>query len=83
MSIELKSIKELPRVRREAASEYDALLDQFMESQDKYAELIVKKKVKPEGLVSGLRQRILKKEGFKGKVKVRHIQGRIYLEKLQ
>jgi len=80
MSIELKPVSELPKIKREMGSEYDKTLKEFLDSENKYAEVIIKKDIKPQSLVSSLRNRISK--NFKGKLRVRTIQGKIYLEKI-
>jgi len=53
---------------------------EFSDSENKCAEVIIKKNVKPESLVAYPRNRISKK--LKGKLGVRTIQGKIYLEKI-
>jgi len=80
MSIELRPVKELPKLKRELGSEYDKILGEFIESGEKYAEVIPKKEIKLESLASSLRNRISKR--FKGKIKVRTREGKLYLERI-
>ena len=83
MSIELKPIKALPRPRREATSQYDEVLEKFLSDREmKYAEVTKPSVKKTESFVAALRNRIDKKPSFKGKIKVRQIAGKAYLEKI-
>lgn len=72
----IKPVKELPprRFRRETL--YDELVEDFLESGEKYAEVSVEGK-KPATVISALRKRVIG-EG----IVVRSIGGKVYLERL-
>jgi len=83
MSIELRPVKELPKIAGRGArrSKYDELLDKFLaEEEMKYAE-VMKEGVKTVSLASALKARISKNK-LTNKVKARQIKGKVYLEKL-
>jgi len=81
MTFELKPIKEIPKIERGVRkSEYDEILEKFLEAETKYAE-ISKEGVKTVSLASGLRNRIINRKLDK-KIKVRQISKKVYLEKL-
>jgi len=81
MSLELRPIEKLPESRRQVGSMYDEILEEFLKSQMKYAEVFSKKNVKTVSLGSGLKSRIKKKQ-LQDQVRVRVIQNRVFLEKL-
>lgn len=83
MSIELKPVKELPKIagRGVRRSEYDEILEKFLADEEtKYAE-VSKEGIKTVSLASALKARISKNK-LTNKVKVRQIKGKVYLEKL-
>lgn len=71
----IKPVKELPRRRLRREPLYDDLVDDFLKSGEKYAEVSVEGK-KPATVLSALRKRA------KGKgITVRSISGKVYLER--
>jgi len=70
MSLELRPIEKLPESRRQVGSMYDEILEEFLKSQMKYAEVFSKKNVKTVSLGSGLKSRIKKKQ-LQDQVRVR------------
>ena len=71
----IKPVKELPRRRLRRETLYDELVDDFLKSGEKYAEVSVEGK-KSATVLSALRKRV------KGKgIVVRSISGKVYLER--
>lgn len=84
MSIELKPIKQLPKAKRGKTTEYENVLKQFMQGDDKFCE-VSKKGVKGISLASALKQKIASNKDLKGKIVVhsRKLDGevKVFLEK--
>lgn len=80
MSIIYKPIKELPKPRRARKSDYEEIIEKFLDDKTaKYAE-ISREGVKSVSLASALR-RIIKQKDLSDKVTVRVIGGKVYLAK--
>ena len=71
----LKPVKELPQRRFRRETIYDDIVEDFLESNEKYAEVTVEGK-KPETLLSALRKRAKNKN-----LKVMKLSGKVYLER--
>ena len=71
----IKPVKELPRRRLRRETLYDELVDDFLKSGEKYAEVSVEGK-KSATVLSALRKRAK----VKG-ITVRSISGKVYLER--
>ena len=80
MSIEYRPVKELPKPRRARKSEYEEIIEKFLNDKaTKYAE-ISREGVKPVSLASALR-RIIKQRNLYSKITVSVIGGKVYLVK--
>ena len=80
MSIEYKPLKELPKSKREATSEYDKTITKFSEDKEsKYVE-VSRTGVKSQSLSSALKSRIEDKK-LGNRIKVHLIGGKVYLSK--
>lgn len=75
----LKPVEALPIRKRERASFYDQIIDEFIESRLKYA-MVKEMDKKPLSITYALR-RILKKRGLKN-IRVYQIKNQVYLKKL-
>lgn len=74
---EIKPVEELPRRRLRRETVYDELVEDFLKSKVKLAEISIEGK-SSKTLISGLRSRV------KGKaVSVHLIAGKVYLEKTE
>ena len=68
-------------MERRERGEYDKVIEEFLKSETKYAET-AKEGVTSVSLASALRTRIKENKKFTGKIKVRQISKKAYLEKL-
>ena len=71
----IKPVKELPKRRLRRVQIYDDLVSDFLELEEKYAEVSVEDR-KPATVISALRKRAKDKP-----FKVRSIAGKVYLER--
>jgi len=81
VTFKLRRLVEEPMGKRRGWSMYDPILEQFMESEMKIAEVEVEDKKLPN-VRTTLSKRIEKK-GLKGKVEVGYRSGVLYLKKLE
>lgn len=80
MSIVYKPVKELPKGLRARRSEYEEVIEKFLDDKTtKYAE-ISKEGVKSVSLASALR-RIIKQKNLSDKIAISVIGGKVYLVK--
>jgi DNA-binding protein len=85
MELELRPIDAVPTAKRQKkGSMYDAILNQFLKSNENASEVIIKGDTKPTSVATGLKNRISANKEFSGiAVSTRKIEGkiRIYLRK--
>jgi len=81
---ELREVDELPKFQtRRRTEEYLELLDKFLESGMKYAEVTYTEDIKPTTVYYVLHKKIQRLEKYRGKIRARRIKNRVYLERIE
>ena len=81
---ELKEVDDLPKFKtRRSSEEYLKLLDKFLESGMKHAEVTNIENLNPFSVYYMLRKKIQELDRYRGKIRARKIKNRVYLERIE